>query len=266
MRNAYGPTETTVCATISDVLSPGNVVIGKPIANTQVYVLDDNMSPTAVGVAGELFIGGVGLARGYWNRPTFTADRFVPDPFSIKEGQRLYRTGDRVRWTSSGNLEFLGRIDEQLKIRGCRIEPGEVQALLEEHSAVQAAVVVGYENAKLDVRLVAYVVPHPMSAGIGAACSTPSSEGMCNFSRTAKGQVATVDTPTLLRAYLRERLPEHMVPSFILLLEELPRTPNGKLDRRKLPAPQIRYQESDYATPLTATEELLSVIWQKVLA
>ena len=202
--NLYGPTEATIDATYWKV-QPGasrKPAIGKPIFNTQVYVLDESMEPVPIGVGGELYIGGAGLANGYLGWPELTADKFVPNPLST-DGGRLYRTGDRVRWRADGNLEFIGRIDNQVKLRGFRIEPGEIEAALQEHPAVRQAVVVVREDNPGDKRLVAYLEPRPET----------------NLEIEE------------LKETLRKRLPEYMVPATFIVLEAWPLTPNGKLDR-----------------------------------
>ncbi|HZI13113.1 MAG TPA: amino acid adenylation domain-containing protein [Myxococcus sp.] len=238
--NAYGPTEATVCATITpegvNVTSPG---LGRPWDNVQVYVLDERLRPVPVGMPGELFIGGVGLARGYQDQPTLTAERFIPHPFSPLPGSRLYRTGDRVRWCEDGTLEFLGRLDAQVKLRGFRIESGEVEAVLRRHPGVREAVAVLREDAPGDKRLVAYV--------------TGATEGL---------------DAAALRAFLELRLPEHMVPSAFVVLEALPLAPSGKVNRAALPAPAaLATAEGPHsrASPRTPTEELLASIWAEVL-
>ncbi|HEX6371118.1 MAG TPA: amino acid adenylation domain-containing protein [Longimicrobium sp.] len=233
--NLYGPTEAAVdvshwaCERRSPVAS---VPIGRPVWNTRLYVLDAALRPIPVGLPGELYIGGVQVARGYLNRPDLTAERFVADPFSSGAGARLYRTGDRARWRADGALEYLGRLDHQVKIRGLRIEPGEVEAALRRHPAVADCAVVVREDAPGDPRLVAYVV-----AGADAEA---------------------------LRARLGTSLPDYMVPAALVAMDALPVTPNGKLDRGALPAPEYAAVEA-YTAPRTPTEERLAAIWAEVL-
>jgi amino acid adenylation domain-containing protein len=237
--NGYGPTECTVCTTMiectdSKVAPP----IGRPLPNTQVYILDAQKQLVPIGVPGELYIGGVGVTRGYLNRPELTADRFIPNPFSNDSGSRLYKTGDLVRYLRDGNIEYLGRIDHQVKIRGFRIELGEIEAVLRQNPAVEDAVVIGKEYDFHDKRLVAYVVP--------------SQEQVFSTSE--------------LRRYLKQKLPDHMVPSAFVRLEALPLTPNDKVDRRALPMPdRIRSVAETFAPPLTPFEEALAGIWSEVL-
>jgi amino acid adenylation domain-containing protein/non-ribosomal peptide synthase protein (TIGR01720 family) len=235
--NAYGPTETTVCATVSiDPPTDGRPPIGKPIANVRVYVLDARMRPVPVGVPGELFVGGVGVARGYLGRPGQTAERFIPDPFSDEAGTRLYRTGDRVRWLRSGELEFLGRVDAQVKVRGFRIEPGEIEAALRNHPSVRDAVVIARHDPPAPVRLVAYVVP---------------------------AESIEIDAEALSE-HVAARLPAHMVPVAIVSIDRIPLTPNGKVDRRALPAPPAEVR-GEPAAPRTPAEEALAAVWTGVL-
>jgi amino acid adenylation domain-containing protein/non-ribosomal peptide synthase protein (TIGR01720 family) len=234
--NLYGPTEGTIWTTTGEYLGDGHAPpIGRPIINTQVYVLDRHLQPVPVGVPGELYIGGAGLARGYLGRPELTAERFIANPFS-EGGTRLYRTGDLARYLPDGNLEFMGRVDHQVKVRGFRIELGEIEAVLGAHPGVQECCVVVREDHPGEKRLVGYYV-----AG------------------------AAVVEPEALRGYLRSKLPEYMVPGAWVGLEALPLTPNGKVDRKGLPAPERGGAEGAYEAPRTPTEELLAGIWGEVL-
>src|SRR5207302_4247889 len=206
LMNAYGPTETTINATLSTVTDEEHWnSIGRPIANTKIYLLDGKQRPVPLGAVGEIYIGGAGVARGYLNRPELTAERFVRDPFTRAGEGRMYRTGDLGRYLADGKIEFLGRNDQQVKIRGFRIELGEIEARLAEHEWVREAVVVAREDASGEKRLVAYVVP------------------VAREERDA-GEVAAI-----LRTHLAGILPEYMVPAAIVRLEALPLTPNGKL-------------------------------------
>ncbi|MCA1682167.1 MAG: condensation domain-containing protein, partial [Actinobacteria bacterium] len=235
--NFYGPTECTIDALscrVGDVTRPA---VGRPIANTQVYVLDAGLRPVPPGVAGELYLAGAQVARGYLRRPGLTAQRFVANPFG-EPGSRVYRTGDLVRWTAEGVLEFLGRADEQVKIRGFRIEPGEIEAALRQQPDVADAVVVARESDGGHKRLVAYVV-----APVGAAVP-------------AGGE---------LRAVLGQSLPDYMVPSAVVVLDAWPRTPSGKLDRKALPAPEVDVSRSGYVAPRTEVERVVAQAWAEVL-
>ncbi len=237
--NMYGPTETTIYSIVHRVGEVGaSVPIGRPVANTRVYLLDRHLQPVPVGVRGELCIGGVGLARGYLERPDLTAERFLPDPFATEPGSRLYRTGDLGRARADGAFEYLGRLDDQLKLRGFRIEPGEIEAALREHEAVQSAVVVGRGRGD-DRQLVAYVV-----FGTGLQ-----------------------PTVTELRQHLKRTLPAHLVPSSFLTLDSLPRTPSGKVDRRALA--DLVGTRTDSAAPRveprTPMEHLVAAAWQEAL-
>lgn len=239
--NAYGPTETTVCASVAQCngASTGDPPIGRPIANTRMYILDDSMRIVPPGIAGELYIGGIGVARGYWNRDELTRQRFVPNPFSDQPGDRLYRTGDRARYRANGDIEFLGRLDHQVKIRGYRIELGEIESCIGEHPEVADSVVVAREDVPDDHRLVAYIV-------------TKSNGSSYN------GE---------LKAFLRQYLPEYMVPTAVVTLDELPLTPNGKVDRNALPQPtrSARDVSGSAQAPRDSLELELERIWEHVL-
>jgi aspartate racemase len=241
--NGYGPTESTTfacCHTLTrDSRFGDSVPLGRPIANTTVYVLDKNLQPVPAGVVGELYIGGDGLARGYLGRAGLTAERFLPHPHGEAPGARLYRTGDTVRQLADGAVEFLGRADEQVKLRGFRIELGEIEAVLCEHEAVEAAVVVAREGEAGGKRLIAYVV---------------GAEGC----RVSAGE---------LREHLKQRVAEYMVPAAFVELEKLPLTPNGKVDRQALPEPgQLKAEGADaYVAPSTAVEQTLAAMWAELL-
>ena len=242
LHNLYGPTETAIDATswtfAADDLRRA-VIIGRPIANTEVYLLDAHLKPVPFGVCGELYIGGVNLARGYLNQPALTAERFIPNPFSAQSGERLYKTGDLARFLEDGTIEYLGRIDHQVKLRGFRIELGEIEAVLGRHPQVRQSVVIVRNDEAEHKRLVAYIV------------------------RPGDTELTTSE----LHSYLKTRLPEYMIPSAFVILTELPLLPNGKINRKLLPAPeQVRPElEQDYVAPRTPTEELLASIWQQVL-
>jgi amino acid adenylation domain-containing protein len=244
--NEYGPSEATVWASMHRCAHPlgrQSVPIGRPIANTRVYILDAQGEPVPVGVAGELYIGGAGVTRGYLRRPELTAERFVPDPYAAQAGARMYKTGDIGRWLADGNLEFLGRNDDQVKIRGFRIELGEIAERLQEHPAVEEAVVIVREDTPGEKRLVAYYSP-------SALHTFPGPE-----SRSSD-----------LRAFISGRLPEYMVPAAYVRLESLPLTPNGKLDRKALPAPAGNaYAVRQYVPPQGNLETVLAEIWAEVL-
>jgi acyl-coenzyme A synthetase/AMP-(fatty) acid ligase/aryl carrier-like protein len=239
--NQYGPTETAIDATYWRCQCKGGrrVPIGRPIANAQVYLLDSRLEAVPAGVAGELYIGGAGLSRGYLNMPDATAERFIPNPFAEQSGARLYKTGDLAHYLEGGVIEFLSRIDSQVKIRGTRVEMGEVEAILRQYSYITDTVVIAREDRQGDKKLVAYVAADRHSP-------------LTDFE---------------LRSYLRGRLPEFMLPSSFVILEKLPYTSTGKIDRQALPAPLVTRadQQAAYVSPRTPIEETLTEIWQRIL-
>ncbi|MBI3791955.1 MAG: AMP-binding protein [Gemmatimonadetes bacterium] len=241
LHNLYGPTECAVDVSYWPCppgLGLGDVVpIGRPVANTQLYVLDAHGAPAPVGVPGELFIGGVQVGLGYHNRPELTAERFARDPFAGAPGARLYRTGDRARWRHDGTIEYLGRLDFQVKLRGFRIELGEIEAALQADARVRESVAIVHVDAHGEQQLVAYVVAAPG---------------------------ATIETPALL-ASLGARLPAHMVPAAVMVLDAMPLTPSGKLDRRALPAPEFAALAAPSRAPAGELEQAVALIWQDVL-
>ncbi|HEY0602366.1 MAG TPA: amino acid adenylation domain-containing protein [Herpetosiphonaceae bacterium] len=269
--NSFGVTEATIDSTwfaeaaLAD--APDQLIpIGRPFANTTIYILDRYGQPAPVGVPGELFIGGNGVARGYLNRPALTAERFIPDRFGQDRGARLYRTGDLARYLPDGDIEYLGRVDDQVKLRGFRIELGEIDAVLRQHAAVRDAVVVLREDQPGDARLVAYVVEEQRNKGTKEQSSiadlpSPVATG------EGPGVRASVPGSAELRQHLGSRLPAYMIPSAFVFLDMLPMTTNGKIDRRALPAPVLEPDDGAQADagPRTPTEELLATIWATVL-
>ena len=240
--NMYGPTECTVDSVLCPInKGPAQPAIGRPNINSLAYILDAQLQPVPVGVPGELFLGGECVGRGYLDRSQLTAERYLPDPFIQESGSRMYRTGDLVRYLSDGNIEYLGRTDFQVKVRGFRIELGEIEAAIQEHEAMQDSVVLAREDRPGDQRLVAYIVSKP-------GLTTPSHRE--------------------LRAFLVTKLPDYMLPSVVIPLDALPLMPNGKIDRRALPAPDLnlRQFERDYVAPRTPGEEILVGIWNELLA
>ncbi|HEB87640.1 MAG TPA: amino acid adenylation domain-containing protein, partial [Gammaproteobacteria bacterium] len=243
LHNHYGPSEThvvTACSLSGNPHSwPALPPIGRPIANTQMYILDRHSCPVPTGVTGELYIGGTALACGYLNRPELTDEKFIPDPFSDSKDARLYKTGDLARYLPDGNIEFLGRIDHQVKIRGFRIELGEIESVLGEHAGIKHTVVVAREDAPGEKRLVAYIVP-------------------------VQAQAPGVSE---LRHYLKEKVPDYMIPPAFVMLDALPLTPTGKVDRKALPAPDRQHTTRDegIVKPRNITEETLVSIWCKLL-
>jgi surfactin family lipopeptide synthetase C len=241
--NEYGPTEATVWSSVYNCQNHdlnNSVPIGRPIANTQIYLLDSHLQPVPIGVSGEIYIGGFGVAKSYLNRPELTAQKFIPNPFSDEPKARLYKTGDLGRYLPDGNIEFLGRLDQQVKIRGYRIELPEIETVLNQHSAVQEVIVVAQEDIDAHHRLIAYIVPE-------------------------KEQVPTVD---VLRSFLKNYLPEYMLPSVFVMLKTLPLNPNGKVDRQALPIPDQERPnlEAVFVLPSTPIEVALAEIWSQVLS
>ncbi len=238
LHNLYGPTEAAIDVTFwrcDPVSTRKSVPIGRPIANTQLYVLDSAMQPVPIGVPGELYLGGVNIARGYWNRPDLTTERFVPNPFNPEFGARIYKTGDLVRYGSDGVVEYLGRLDHQVKLRGFRIELGEIETALANHPAIREVIVMAREDQPGEKRLVAYLTTNQRPA--------PTSQE--------------------LRQQLQASLPEYMIPAAFVFLETMPLSPNGKIDRRALPAPEFTDQEA-YVAPRTPTEKTLVTIWEEL--
>jgi acyl-CoA synthetase (AMP-forming)/AMP-acid ligase II/acyl carrier protein len=242
--NTYGPTEATVVSTIWE--SPGSsqpdesqrkVSIGRPISNAQVYILDAHLNPLPVGLRGELYIGGVGLARGYRRCPELTVKKFIAHPFSRAPGDRLYKTGDFARYLPDGNIEFLGRIDDQVKIKGIRVELGEIEAVLRQHGSVRDTVVLACEDGPGYRRLVAYVVP----------------------------EQSALPTASELRGFLNATLPDYMVPSGFVRLDALPLTPNGKIDRHALPTLDRPELKDGFVAPRSADEKIMASIWAEIL-
>ncbi len=236
LTNMYGPTETTIWSTTQDVTETDNIPIGRPIANTDIYIVDENQQPVPVGIPGDLYIGGQGVVRGYHNRPDLTTERFVANPF--KEGERIYWTGDLAKYRDDGVIEFLGRVDHQVKIRGYRIELGEIETRLSSHESVRECVLLLREDTPGDQRLVAYIVADGVE---------PDSND--------------------IRDYLRNDLPEYMVPNDVVVLEAMPLTPNGKLDRKQLPLPTEVGAASvaEYEAPQDELQQIIVNVWQETL-
>ena len=276
--NLYGPTETTIWSSASRLASDKvEVSIGGPIQNTQMYALDEWMEPAPVGVIGQIYIGGEGLARGYCRQPGLSAERFVPDELGEEAGGRLYRTGDLGRYRADGALEFVGRCDHQVKIRGYRIELGEIESVLSRHPAVKQAVVLAREDEPGEKYLVAYVVPDREKQASSQIKTTMAEiafgeekEEAGDYERYAN-HPAQVEISSMLslelRDYAREKLPEYMMPSAIVELRHLPMTPSGKVDRKALPAPRWEgeTEENETAGDLGPVEEVLAGIWTELL-
>ncbi|NEQ95205.1 MAG: amino acid adenylation domain-containing protein [Cyanothece sp. SIO2G6] len=236
LRNFYGPTEVTVWATQQEITDSTPITVGRPLTNTQVYILDELLNPVPVGVPGDLYLGGVRLARGYYKRPSLTAERFVPNPFGQIPGDRLYRTGDLARYLPDGTIDYLGRADYQVKLRGFRIELGEIEAVLDRHEQVRQCTVVVHKDKADQERLVAYVV-------------------------------SDTDTQQLklqLKQHLRQHLPDYMVPNVVMCLPALPLTPNGKVDRKALPEPNYE-RTTEFVAPQTEPQKLIAALFAKIL-
>ncbi|HWF19955.1 MAG TPA: non-ribosomal peptide synthetase, partial [Verrucomicrobiae bacterium] len=233
----YGPSEDTTYSTWMLRRADGPETIGRPMTNKQVYLLDALLQPVPVGVTGELYIGGAGVARGYLHRPELTAEKFIPDPFSQKSGARLYKTGDLARYLPDGNIQFLGRIDHQVKVRGFRIELGEIESVLRRHPDIRETIVVARADQNGEKRLIAYVVAD---------------------------QQPTL-TPRELKTHVASLLPEYMVPSAFVLMDALPLTPNGKVDRKALPEPESQSENCDSIPPSTPAEMAVAKLWCEVL-
>jgi len=234
----YGPTETTTYSAYTLRQRGGKTTIGRPIANTRIHILDRHYQPTPIGVPGELHIGGIGLARGYHNQPELTAEKFISDPFEIKPEALLYKTGDMARYLADGNIEYLGRLDHQVKIRGIRIELNEIESVLDVHPSVRKAVVVAREDVHGDKQLVTYMT----------------------------GKNGVPPKASELRDLLKAKLPEYMMPAAFITLEQFPLTPNGKVDRKALPMPEFKSAASQFVPPSTPTEAVLAKIWCEILA
>jgi len=239
--HTYGPTEACVNAATWK-FDPGDdsrrIPIGHPISNVRLFILDSSLEPAPIGVPGELYIAGVGLARGYWMQPVLTAESFIPNPYPISAGERIYRTGDLARWFKDGSIEFIGRVDHQVKLRGYRIELGEIESVLGNHEDITQVVVLLREDEPGEERLVAYIVA---SGG-------------------TRLEVA------YLRAYLKKVLPEYMIPSAFVILDQMPLNSSGKVDRKALPLPgRTRPENESLIPPSSETEEILVDIWKDVL-
>jgi acyl-coenzyme A synthetase/AMP-(fatty) acid ligase/acyl carrier protein len=239
--NMYGPTETTIWSTVEQLTADNQPIsIGRPIANTEIYILDAHLQPVPIGITGDLYIGGVGLAKGYWQRPDLTNEKFIPHPLKANPA-RIYQTGDLARYLPNGKIECLGRADYQVKLRGFRIELGEIEALLCQHPTIAQAIAIIREDIPGDHRLVAYLV--------------------------TKSPSTTPPTPGDLRQFLQQKLPDYFLPSAMVVLPALPLTPNGKIDRQALPAPATaNFQlQTSFVAPTTPTEISLAAIWCQVL-
>ncbi|MEH1928141.1 non-ribosomal peptide synthetase [Nostoc sp.] len=269
--NAYGPTEATVWSTVAEISSLSEKPpIGRPIANTQIYILDKYLQPLPIGITGELYICGEGLAQGYINRPELTTENFIPNPFNHQKGARLYKTGDLARYRPDGNIEFLGRIDNQVKIRGFRIELSEIETVLSQYENVQKAVVIAKENVSGDKYLLAYIVLNVEMPRQSLQRGATALDGFPGLKQVAwePPQRAASNFASLLRKFLKEKLPEYMVPKAFVMLDSLPLTTSGKVDRwalTELDSPASRSIDKAFIAPRTPTELTLAQIWVEVL-
>jgi acyl carrier protein len=259
--NLYGPSEDTTYSTYALVgkENNGRVPIGRPVACSQVYLLDQQLQQVPVGITAELYLGGEGLARGYLRRPELTAQKFIPNPFATKPGARLYRTGDLARYLPDGNIEYLGRMDHQVKIRGFRIELGEIEAALADHPIVRDVVVLMREDTPEDKRIVAYIV-------LNQEWASPADANL-NLTEEDLQVLQRMKIRIELRRMLKEKLPSFMIPSTFIFLETMPLTPNGKIDRKALPAPDHTRPDiaEAFAAPRTPIEEIMANIWAQSL-
>jgi pimeloyl-ACP methyl ester carboxylesterase len=264
--DVYGSTEATSVIYTHSFIKDGMVSsISHIISNTQIYILDEYMNVVPRGMSGELYVGGVGLARGYLNRPDLTAEKFVPNPFYNEENDasslRLYKTGDLARYLEDGNIEFLGRIDNQIKVRGFRIEPGEIESVLESHRDIASVIVTAIEDEEKNKQIVAYIVPKDTSS------FNKESEHISSADETFYALAQNIELTESLRVLAAEKLPEYMIPSFFVYIDRIPLNANGKADRKSLPAPDRskRQVAEAYVEPTTEIEKVLVDIWKDVL-
>ena len=264
IRNLYGPTEDTTYSTVYRLRNGGPILIGRPISNTQVYIVSKQMQIVPLGVTGEICIGGEGLARGYLNKPELTAEKFIPNPFSNDPEARLYRTGDLGRWLPGGNIEYQGRMDDQVKVRGFRIELGEVETVLQQCDLVREAVVVVREDKGGAKQLIGYVVPDWQNVKDRETKIHGQLYGKDDLNDKGDSYNSSV-MQTEIKSWLQQRLPEYMIPALIVQLDQLPLTPNGKIDKKALPDPESSDPANEYVAPGNVLEEKLAEIWKEVL-
>ena len=262
--NMYGPTETTVYSTIKKILNTGEQIsIGHPIANTRIFILDQHLKHVPAGMPGEIYIAGDGLAKGYYNLPELTAENFIDNPFSEREGERIYRTGDLGKFVNDGEIIYLGRIDHQIKIRGYRVEPGEIEHCLNIQDGIKESFVSAVELKTGDQRLVAYIVPEK---NILESCANAVGDQNSSTSITEENLIFSPENVALWKGALKERLPVHMIPADFILLKKFPLLPNGKIDRKLLPRPgNLNTRDKKHVFPRTDTEKLIATIWAELL-